>query len=346
MIKEVLGSFAENLKTAKNYSFILVIATTDVSLIPGITVAGASPELTHFTPAADSEFLLLGKCKVINTVPITPDGIPTPALVSRASLSFTKVSKLVVNAGSKILPKIPYIDIGGKPGGDIRKYSLDLETAERILENSTILGEEFSNSFDLLVIGESIPAGTTTAMAVLQGLGYDAIDKVSSASPSNPKELKKKIVLDALRDLPKDSLRKIAKLADPMLISVAGISLGFKGKILLAGGTQMTAAAGIIKEFNKEKLKDVAIGTTKWIVNDKCSDIVALAKQVGINLIYADLDFSISKHPGIRVYEKGYVKEGVGAGGASILAMNNGAKNEDIVKKVDEMYSELLISKS
>ncbi|MQL55699.1 nicotinate mononucleotide-dependent phosphoribosyltransferase CobT [Acidianus ambivalens] len=346
MIKEVLGSFIENLKTAKNYPFILVIATTDVSLIPGITVAGASPELTHFTPAADAEFLVLGKCKVINTVPITPDGIPTPALVTRASLSFTKVTKLVVNAGSKILPKIPFIDVGGKPGGDIRKYSLDLETTQRIIENSTLLGEELSNTYDLLVIGESIPAGTTTAMAVLQGLGYNAIDKVSSASPTNPKELKRKVVLDALKNLPSNTLGKIAKLADPMLISVAGISLGFKGKILLAGGTQMTAAAAIIKEFNKEKLKDIAIGTTKWIVKDRCSDIISLAKQVGVSLIYADLDFSKSKHKGIRVYEEGYVKEGVGAGGASILAMVNGAKNEDIVRKVDDMYSELLISKN
>ncbi len=32
--------------------FTLIIGTTDVSLIPGITIAGATPELTMFTPAA------------------------------------------------------------------------------------------------------------------------------------------------------------------------------------------------------------------------------------------------------------------------------------------------------
>lgn len=346
MIKEVIGSFLNEIKNASKYSFLLVIATTDVSLIPGITVAGATPELTHFTPAADAEFLILGKCKVINTVPVTPDGIPTPALITRAALSFLNVTKLVVNAGSKVLPKLPYIDLGGKPGGDIRKFSLEESVAETIIENGKILGEQLSESYDLLVIGESIPAGTTTAMAVLEGLGYNAIDKMSSSSPNNPKELKKKVVREALKNLPSSTLGKLAKLADPMLLGVAGISLGFKGKVLLAGGTQMAAASAIIKDLDNEKLKDVAIGTTKWIVKDSSADIISLAKDVGVNLLYADLDFSISHYNGLRVYEKGYVKEGVGAGGASILAIAKAnITNIDIVRRVDKMYSELLLSK-
>ncbi|AWR96557.1 TIGR00303 family protein [Acidianus sulfidivorans JP7] len=344
MIKEVIGNFLNQIKDAKHISFLLVIATTDVSLIPGITIAGATPELTYFTPAADAEFLILGKCKVINTVPVTPDGIPTPALVSRASLSFLNISKMVVNAGSKITPNLPFIDLGGKPGKDIRKQSLEKEVAENIIQNGTVLGEQLSNSFDLLVVGESIPAGTTTAMAVLEALGYDAIDKMSSASPNNPKELKKEIVKEALKDLPNTLIGKLAKVSDPMLLAVAGISLGFKGKILLAGGTQMTAASAIIKEMDSSKIKDIGIGTTKWIINDKSADIISLAREIGVNLLYADLDFSISRYEGIRVYEKGYVKEGVGAGGSLILAMlKANVDNVDIVKRVDEMYLDLLI---
>ncbi|ARM75036.1 nicotinate mononucleotide-dependent phosphoribosyltransferase CobT [Acidianus manzaensis] len=344
MVKEVIGKFLNEINSAKNFSFLLVIATTDVSLIPGLTIAGATPELTHFTPAADAEFLMLGKCKVINTVPVTPDGIPTPALISRASLSFLKISKTIVNAGSKITPNLPFIDLGGKPGGDIRKQSLDKSTAEKIIQNGIILGDELSNSYDLLVIGESIPAGTTTAMAVLEALGYNAIDKMSSASPNNPKELKSKIVKEALKDLPTSLIDKLAKVSDPMLLGVAGISIGFKGKILLAGGTQMCAAAAIIKEIENTKIHDIGIGTTKWIINDKTADIISLAKDLGVNLLYSDLDFSISKYEGIRVYEKGYVKEGVGAGGSSILAMlKANINNKDLVDKIDSMYSELLI---
>ncbi|MBB5253461.1 nicotinate mononucleotide-dependent phosphoribosyltransferase CobT [Sulfurisphaera ohwakuensis] len=321
--------------------YILVIATTDISLIPGLTVAGTTPELTHFTPAADAEFLIKGKCSVINTVPVTPNGIPTPAIITRASLEFVKIPRLVVNAGSRIKPNLPLIDLGGEPGGDIRKGSLRKEVAERILNNGVSLGEEFSNSFDFLIIGESIPAGTTTAMAVLVGLGYDALDKVSSASPENPKELKKKIVYEAIKDLPSDLMGKLAKLSDPMLLGVSGIALGFKGKILLAGGTQMTAAAAIIKEFNKNKLKDIAIGTTKWIINDRSSDIIGLAKAVGIPILAAWLDFTNSKFEGLKVYEKGFVKEGVGAGGASIYAMKRGVTNEQILGKVEEIYQRI-----
>jgi len=63
--------------------FVLVIGTTDVSLVPGITLAGATPELTHFTPAADAEYLLTGETRSLRGVPITPSGLPTPALISR-----------------------------------------------------------------------------------------------------------------------------------------------------------------------------------------------------------------------------------------------------------------------
>ena len=336
MIKAFNGSF----EIPKNSSsaFLLVIATTDVSLIPGITVAGATPELTHFTPAADAEFLIKGKCTVINTIPVTPNGLPTPAIITRASLELVKIPKLVVNAGSRVKPNLPYIDLGGEPGKDIRRGSLRKEVAERIINNGITLGEELSNSFDFIIIGESIPAGTTTAMAVLVGLGYDALDKVSSASPENPKELKRKIVLEAVKDLPNDLMDKLAKLSDPMLLGVAGIALGFKGKVLLAGGTQMTAAAAIIKEFNKDKLKDIAIGTTKWIINDKSADMLYLAKQVGIPVLAAWLDFSKSKFEGLRLYEQGYVKEGVGAGGASIYSMSRGVTADEILSKVEEIY--------
>lgn len=339
MIRIFNGNF--EIPLSSSTAFILVIGTTDVSLIPGITVAGATPELTHFTPAADAEFLIKGKCSVINTVPVTPSGIPTPAIITRAALELVKIPRLIVNAGSRVKPNLPFIDLGGEPGGDIRKWSLRREIVERIIENGITLGEELSSSFDFLVIGESIPAGTTTAMATLVSLGYDALDKVSSASPENPKDLKRKVVLEALKDLPSDVISKLAKLSDPMLIGVSGISLGFRGKVLLAGGTQMTAAAAIIKEFNRERLKDIAIGTTKWIINDTSSDILYLARQINIPVIASWLDFSKSKFEGLRVYEKGFVKEGVGAGGASVYSISRGVSSEQLLSKVEEIYASI-----
>jgi uncharacterized protein (TIGR00303 family) len=287
--------------------------------------------------------LILGRCKVINTIPVTPDGLPTPAIITRAALSFLNPFKLIVDAGSSIKPKVPYVSLNGEPGKDIRKKAFERGVVERLLENAITLGEELSNQYEVIVIGESIPAGTTTAMAVLASLGYDAFGKVSSSSPNNPMSLKINIVKEALKDLPSDLIGKLSKVADPVLIGVAGVSLGFKGKILLAGGTQMVAAVAIIKELNGNKLNDIAIGTTRWIIEDKSSDMLGLAKQVGIRVIEVLLNFSDSKYEGLKLYERGYVKEGVGAGGASIMAFINGITNEQLLDKIENIYKNLLL---
>jgi NaMN:DMB phosphoribosyltransferase len=104
----------------------------------------------------------------------------------------------------------------------------------------------------------------------------------------------------------------------------------------------MTAAAAIINEFDKNKLKDITIGTTKWIVEDKFADMLSLAKQVGVKVLASMLDLSISAYEGIRAYEKGYVKEGVGAGGSAIMALVRGVSNNTLVRKIDELYGELV----
>jgi len=56
----------------KNPLFICTIGTTETAKIPGISAAGEHPEFTDYTPPADAELLLLGKCKCIKGVPVTP----------------------------------------------------------------------------------------------------------------------------------------------------------------------------------------------------------------------------------------------------------------------------------
>ncbi|WP_404809760.1 MULTISPECIES: nicotinate mononucleotide-dependent phosphoribosyltransferase CobT [Metallosphaera] len=339
MIVDHIGNLSDALKGKKS-TFVLVIGTTDVSLIPGITVAGATPELTMFTPAADAEYLITGSCKVIKGVPVTPDGIPTPALLSRASLSLINVSKIIVNAGARVAPKISFVDLHGEPGRDIRKGGVRREVAENIITNATVLGENLSE--EVLVVGESIPAGTTTAAAVLTGLGFNGVEIVSSSSPNNPKELKRKVVEEAVRSAPKDMTERIYWLADPVILAVAGLAMGFRGLTILAGGTQMAAVSAVIKELSPEKLNSVGIITTKWIVNDTTARLMELVKTLGVKLSHANLDLSQSQHEGLRVYERGFVKEGVGAGGAMALAMANGVTSENLVKKIDAFYSDLI----
>src|SRR5919198_3076794 len=89
--------------------FVCVISYTETCEIPGITVAGANPDLVKYTSAADSEFLYYGHCKCINGVPATPDGKPTPAIITRSALQLADIPFLIVDAGSKVKPLIPYI---------------------------------------------------------------------------------------------------------------------------------------------------------------------------------------------------------------------------------------------
>lgn len=349
---KVSERFLEELK-GSNIAFILVIGTTDTSLIPGITVAGASPELTHYTPPADAEFLKLGKCLVIPVPPVTPDGKPTPALVSRACLLLLNIPSIVVNAGCRVRPLIPHVDLAGEPGRDIRTgNALDENVCRRILENSKMLGRELSDIFDLLIIGESIPAGTTTAMAIMVALGYDAWGKVSSASPNNPIELKVNVVKEGLRrasiDKTDDPIIAVSKVGDPVHLAVAGIAAGAlenDSRVLLAGGTQMCACVAILKHLGVNLDPDmIEVGTTRWIVDDKSSDMVGLLSEIWPNyaLLVAEYSMSTSKYPGLRAYDEGFVKEGVGMGGLLVTTLVRGFTPDDILRKVEEEYEKMI----
>src|SRR5512136_2261401 len=106
--------------SGKSPLFICTLATSETAKISGISAAGANPEITDYTPPADIELLLLGKCKCISGVPVTPDGIPTPALITMSALHLADVPVLTASGGLKVKPQIPFLELGGNPGRDIR----------------------------------------------------------------------------------------------------------------------------------------------------------------------------------------------------------------------------------
>jgi len=114
----------------------------------------------------------------------------------------------------------------------------------------------------------------------------------------------------------------------------------------MAGGTQMAAVMAIVKGLAPNVLSNIALGTTKWIVNDRTSDVRSIVKQIGsVPILAADLDFGPSKHDGLNVYEKGLVKEGVGAGGISVaafLASQGSIGKKEMLAKVEENYVQLM----
>jgi uncharacterized protein (TIGR00303 family) len=341
----------------KNPLFIAIIATTETGKIPRVSAAGQNPDFTDFTPAADAELLLLGKCKSIQGVPITPDGIPTPGLISLSALKLADIPVIIVNAGCKVKPQVPFVDLGGNSGRDIR-IGNSVDNVQEVIERAKIAGEQLAKTSDYLVIGESIPGGTTTALGLLSALGINANGKVSSTLPLNPHNLKNDIVQTGLHaagekfgSLNNNPVKAVSCMGDPMMPALAGLVIGAAKHVpvLMAGGTQMTAVLALINALNPEALYNVAIGTTRWVINDETSDISGIVNQFcDVPILAADLNFSSSQFPGLQIYETGLVKEGVGAGGASIAAMAKmcGAVNKDLLlKAIERNYSVLMAMK-
>lgn len=325
---EILGNKQDGLDfinktTQKRFSFALVISYTSTSEIPGITVAGEHPDLIKYTGPADAEFIHYGHCKSISVIPMTPDGKPTPALLTKAALEAASIPNIVINAGSKVSPKLPFIDMNLEYGKNIANESaLSEDDVRKAVEYGRIIGRFLGASTDCLVIGESIPGGTTTALGVLEGLGIKAL--VSSSMPDNPIQLKNEIVKNALKRMnSQNPFDVVAQLGDPMIPTVAGIlsTASEISKVILAGGTQMAAVLAFAKNVGFDG-KNTVIGTTSYIVNDASANLVETVKQIfDIPILVAKLKLAESKISGLRSYAEGFVKEGAGAGGASIACM-------------------------
>jgi len=194
---------------------------TQTCEIPGITIAGADSDSMQYTPPADAEYLHYGHCKTIDGIPMTPDGKPTPGILTKTALESASIPHLTINAGSKITPQLPFIETGLSFGKNISvEPAMSDSQVSTAVEFGRIVGRNMASLTDCLVIGESIPAGTTTALAVLRAFGFDA--KVSSSIPTNPTKLKNEIVDSALKRIDSDHPYSIlAKVGDPMIAFVA-----------------------------------------------------------------------------------------------------------------------------
>ncbi|MGI0019635.1 MAG: nicotinate mononucleotide-dependent phosphoribosyltransferase CobT [Nitrososphaera sp.] len=337
--------------SASSPVFVCVISHTATSEIPGLTVAGANPGMVKFTSPADAEFLHYGRCRCIPVVPATPDGKPTPALITRAALQAASIPLLVVDSGAKVKPAVPAISFGTSPGGNIAKEdAMPVEEVERALAYGRTLGAQLARASDLVVVGESIPGGTTTALAVLGALGVDGRFKVSSSMPDNPHELKNRVVASAYARAgkPDNPIEAVARYGDPMMPAVAGIAAGAideGGRVMLAGGTQMAAVLAIMKKIGTP-LGRACIGTTCYVAGDRSADLAGLVRAVArVPVLACDLHLGESAKPGLQAFAGGFVKEGVGAGGASIAAMLKARIDGEKMRKAIEREYEASIER-
>ncbi len=343
-----------------NPVFICVISYTETCTVPGITIAGASPDLMKYTSAADSELLYYGRCRCIDGPPITPDGKPTPAIISRSAIVANEIPFFIVDAGSMIKPLVPYISFNLEHGKNIALGSaVDLNEVKKGFDYGILLGNHLSKMSDLVILGESIPGGTTTALGVLRALGVSSELKVSSTMPNNPHDLKDRIITQGFTnagirsgDLKNAPFKAVSAMGDPMLPAVSGIAAGVidsGGKVMLAGGTQMTAVLAILESM-KRPLDNLCIGTTTYVANDRTSDLVAIAESLSVNVvpIFAlNLHMEKSCIDGLRAFSRGYVKDGVGAGGVSIgsiLKSSGRINGQDLLVSTENEYNRILLN--
>jgi len=348
MIKTILGKndFIENLR-GKTATYLLAMSNTDTANIEGITQAGI-PGQIYLTPTLDSEFLCTGEVRSLEDIAKTPKGVPTPALITRAIHLLHPFKNIeLLDLGIEVKPKLEYFklhELDIKPSKSIDKGA-NIEALE-IFQKGLAFAQSYELKDDYLILGESVPSGTTTATATALALGYDCKGMFSSSFKEVPNSIREQTINKALENIDEndDIFTILSKVADNMLVFCAGVVLGFNNsqKIILAGGTQMACVLLIVNSILKTmqgtlETSNLALCTTKWVNDDENSDIKALVEisELKVNTYYADFDFALSTHPALKLYDNGEAKEGVGAGAALAFGFLNGLKKKQITKKIE-----------
>ena len=324
-----------------------VVGTTATARIDGISAAGASPDVMVHTPAADAELVTYGRPVFAPSVPVSPSGTPTPSLVTRAALDFLDVETTVLDAGLAARTAAPTVDVGVAPGEDIRTDH-PVPDARSAFESGASVGRALEDNE--LLVGESVPGGTTTAMGVLTALGEPSA--VSSSLPENPVERKRSVVAAGLEEsgvepggLAGQPLDAVKRVGDPVLATVAGMVAGATDAgiaVTLAGGSQMVAAAALARHAGVTA--PLAIATTPFVRADETFDLRAGADALDLTVRVADPGFDAGDHIAFERYRSGEAKEGVGMGGALWLADRAGVPMAEVRERVVDYYERLVES--
>jgi uncharacterized protein (TIGR00303 family) len=341
---------------------VVVAGTTETAAIDGISAAGADPELRVHTPSADLEIVEAGRPAPNSPVPVSPSGCPTPAVVTRAVRELLGPESLPVeflDAGLGAPTAATVRDVGASPGGDLRDPEPVPEAAtvfERAREQAPELAasdeggdsESGGDGAAELLVAETIPGGTTTALGALTALGERAA--VSSSLPANPIERKRRVVAEGLDasgldpgDAAGDPIEAVRLAGDPVLAAVAGLTVGCADAridVTLAGGTQLAAAAALARHAGVDR--PLPLATTALVAEDPTADLPALAADLDLTLSAADPGFGESDHPAMTAYARGEAKEGVGMGGALTLADRAGIADAAVREKIAAVTDRLL----
>jgi len=334
----------------------VVAGATETAAIEGISAAGADPTLRRHTPSADLEIVADGRPGADSPVPVSPSGCPTPAVVTRAVRELSEIRFVGVAAGLAVPTapaSAPMLDADATPGGDVRTAE-PVPDAEAVFERGRELAERIgADSADgdapgELLVGETIPGGTTTALGVLTALGERPV--VSSSLAANPLARKRAVVEEGLAasglapgDAAGDPVEAVRLMGDPVLAAAAGLVVGAVDRgvdVTLAGGTQLATVAALARHAGVDRRLPLA--TTTFVADDPTADVARLADDLDLALTATDPAFDASDHPAMRAYARGEAKEGVGMGGALALADRAGVSNAALRERVAAITDRLL----
>jgi len=323
---------------------VLAAGSTRTAEIEGISAAGATPELMAHTPAVDAEIVEYGRPITADLVPVSPTGCPTPAILTRAVREAVGFEFTVLDAGLVAETGAPTVGVDARPGQDVRD-PIAVPDAGEIVAEAREYGRALPD--DELLVGETIPGGTTTALAVLRALGEPV--GVSSSLPENPTDLKRRVVDEALAesgvaagDLADEPREAIRRVGDPVLAAVAGLTIGAAESgtaVTLAGGTQLVAAAALARRAGVEA--PLSLATTSFVDDDPNVDLDAAAERFDLDLTVTDPGFEGADHVAMARYVAGEAKEGVGLGGALALADRSDATMERVRDRIEAVYDRL-----
>ncbi|MGD1850606.1 MAG: nicotinate mononucleotide-dependent phosphoribosyltransferase CobT [Cyanophyceae cyanobacterium] len=329
-----------NTYRGKKPHFFCVVAFTETALIPSISAAGATPSDRRTTAIADLEFLINGP-RPDPQYPLPPltAGV-SPAVISRALLSILDIPIQGINAGLASAPPVACLDLKGQPARCLSTgAAMDRDSVQGLFKRAWALGNSLGqeNRDGYIILSECVVGGTSTALAVLLGLGINGDGLVNSSLPQCNHQQKLDLVRQGLNraHLPTQTHPRhiVAAVGDPMQVAVAAMALGASRHtgVLLGGGTQMLAVYALAHRWATWDRLDwnpgaIAIGTTRWVTADPSAQAQQLPQHLipgdpqGPPFFAADLNFSAAASPALKVYEAGFVKEGVGAGASAIAA--------------------------
>ncbi len=345
---------------------ILVLAGSKTAEIKGVSAAGATKESRRYTALADAELLLRGPSTQRRfALPPLPAGV-SPALISYVCSRLIGIEPRVVCAGLLQTPSFPCVLVDSQALGPSECLTtgkaMDRARVDILWEKGLAMGLNLEKP---LLLSECVPGGTTTALAILTGLGIPAFELISTTNRNSPKNLKKSLVEKGLRAaaLNKDSTPKdlLAAVGDPFQAFSAGLLLGTRQAshpVLLAGGGQMLAVLAIalasIEPSSRDGfVKDISVGTTAWLADECISpskkvkafphllELIENYFDISLLGLSSGLHFYGSSKTVLRDYELGFVKEGVGAGALILLAQNQGISCKSLIENCEFAVDEL-----